>query len=446
MRKILFASLLLAGCSSTPLSSHKIDIQQGNFVNQEMIAKLQPGMTKPQVRFVLGTPLVADPFHADRWDYVYRFQKGGELVEQRHITAIFEDDKLKKVEGDVVPSSGLAAEAAGSSARRAERDPLRGAGPRVAGDVGDTKAVAPKSRTEIKSTRAEASEAKPKKAEEPEKKGLTDRFLGLFGFGGDEAGAATPPKPTVERSRGSPVNSQAVAAAATRPAETRTGSADAKSAEPRSAEIKSAPPKNAAEIAGIQEDGALRNREGKTIAEQLGDKLGLADDDTDTAAAPAGEKPTEAKSRGFEFRNREGKTVTQQLKEKFGFGDGEEKAVEEVEAVETVTTGDKPAVTPRAKSDDAKPNNAKTENVKSDKDGWFTFRNREGKTITEQVKDLFGPPESPESKAAQPAKSAEPAPSSKGSSRGTISADDPQPATGSGKSLGQKILDIFGFD
>ena len=102
--------LLLAGCGSyrpqlllPSLMPYRMDIQQGNFVTQDMIAKLQPGMTRSQVRFVLGTPLVTDIFHPDRWDYVYRFEKAGKLIEHRRIYIVFSEDKLLRVEGDVVP-------------------------------------------------------------------------------------------------------------------------------------------------------------------------------------------------------------------------------------------------------------------------------------------------------------------------------------------------------
>ena len=108
MRKLLICVLLLAGCQRMPnlpgLAPHQIDIQQGNYVTQEMVAKLQPGMSRSQVRFALGTPLVADPFHSDRWDYVYVLQKEGRLVEQRHISVIFKDDKLQRIDGDVKPA------------------------------------------------------------------------------------------------------------------------------------------------------------------------------------------------------------------------------------------------------------------------------------------------------------------------------------------------------
>jgi outer membrane protein assembly factor BamE len=98
---ILAAALLVGGCSMPNLAPYKIDVQQGNVVTQEMVAKLKPGMTKSQVRFVLGTPLVTDAFHADRWDYVYQLRKQGKLTEQRRLTVIFEQDLLKRVEGDV---------------------------------------------------------------------------------------------------------------------------------------------------------------------------------------------------------------------------------------------------------------------------------------------------------------------------------------------------------
>lgn len=109
MRKTTFLVLLLAGCGSTPvlptLTPYKIDIQQGNYVTQEMVSKLKPGMTRAQVRFILGTPLVVDPFREDRWDYVYLYRKGGELVEHRRFAVIFKDDKLVRIEGDVVPAA-----------------------------------------------------------------------------------------------------------------------------------------------------------------------------------------------------------------------------------------------------------------------------------------------------------------------------------------------------
>ena len=118
MQKLIPLILLLTGCSYVPmlpgLSAHKIDIQQGNYVTQEMMEKLKPGMTRSQVRFALGTPLVADPFHADRWDYVYVNAKRGRVTDKRLIFVVFKDDKLVRIEGEGAPSvtPGLAQSAA----------------------------------------------------------------------------------------------------------------------------------------------------------------------------------------------------------------------------------------------------------------------------------------------------------------------------------------------
>jgi outer membrane protein assembly factor BamE len=99
------AVLLAAGCARMPnvpgLTPYRIDIQQGNYVTQDMVDKLKPGMTKSQVRFALGTPLVTDMFHSDRWDYIYVLQKKGVVTEQRRIVVVFSDDKLLRIDGDV---------------------------------------------------------------------------------------------------------------------------------------------------------------------------------------------------------------------------------------------------------------------------------------------------------------------------------------------------------
>jgi len=118
MKRILsFAfAFSAAACSYLPnLSPHRIEIQQGNFVSQEMVGQLKPGMTKDQVRFALGTPLVADVFHGDRWDYVFVRQRANSReVEQRRISVFFEQDKLARIEGDVVGAGAMPATAGGS--------------------------------------------------------------------------------------------------------------------------------------------------------------------------------------------------------------------------------------------------------------------------------------------------------------------------------------------
>lgn len=97
---------LLAACSSSSVTNivkpYRIDVRQGNALTQEAVSRLSPGMTREQVRFVMGSPLLMDIFHADRWDYVYQFSTGYKAPERRKLTLFFEGDKLARVEGDVV--------------------------------------------------------------------------------------------------------------------------------------------------------------------------------------------------------------------------------------------------------------------------------------------------------------------------------------------------------
>lgn len=106
--RVLFAALAsvwLSACSNVPriVTEYRIDVQQGNVLNQEMVAQLKPGQTREQVRFILGTPMLADVFHAQRWDYVYRFQNGRtNAVETRRLSVFFnQDGRLERVAGDV---------------------------------------------------------------------------------------------------------------------------------------------------------------------------------------------------------------------------------------------------------------------------------------------------------------------------------------------------------
>jgi len=108
---LLAAALLavLAACSSAPripgITPYKMDIQQGNFVSQEMVAQLKQGMSREQVRAILGTPLVADIFHPERWDYVYWREAPDGKREERRVALFFSsDNKLERVAGDVTAS------------------------------------------------------------------------------------------------------------------------------------------------------------------------------------------------------------------------------------------------------------------------------------------------------------------------------------------------------
>jgi outer membrane protein assembly factor BamE len=98
---LLALPLLVAACAT--LSPYRMEIQQGNYVSQEMAAQLKPGLTRDQVRFLMGTPLVSDIFHEERWDYVFvRQRANSDDVEQRRIAVFFEEGKLKRVDGDIV--------------------------------------------------------------------------------------------------------------------------------------------------------------------------------------------------------------------------------------------------------------------------------------------------------------------------------------------------------
>lgn len=85
---------------------HRLDVQQGNVVTQEMIAQLQYGMDKKKVRYIMGTPVIKDTFHSDRWDYLFTEQIGGDDMERRQVTLYFENEVLSRLEGDVKPAAG----------------------------------------------------------------------------------------------------------------------------------------------------------------------------------------------------------------------------------------------------------------------------------------------------------------------------------------------------
>ncbi|AUH51740.1 outer membrane protein assembly factor BamE [Chromobacterium sp. ATCC 53434] len=109
MRALIFAAVIaVSGCSSyNPLDwSHKVEVQQGNYVTQDTVAKLKPGMTRAQVRFLLGTPLLTDAFHADRWDYKYSDIKQGKSdpASNKLLTVYFSGDTLDRVEGNAQPA------------------------------------------------------------------------------------------------------------------------------------------------------------------------------------------------------------------------------------------------------------------------------------------------------------------------------------------------------
>jgi outer membrane protein assembly factor BamE len=112
MKNILISLILvlsLAGCSGLSDFSlvHTPDIQQGNIVTPEMVAELKPGMSKRQVRFVLGTPMLVDVFHQERWDYPFTMKKRNEPIEIKRFSVYFTGDQLASFEGDINPAADI---------------------------------------------------------------------------------------------------------------------------------------------------------------------------------------------------------------------------------------------------------------------------------------------------------------------------------------------------
>ena len=110
---LALAAALTAGCATIDTYAptlrsfgvYKLDINQGNYISQDMVDKLKVGQSRQQVRLILGTPLLVTVFRDDRWDYSYLFNRQGRTVEQRNFTVYFVDDKVARWEGDEAPPS-----------------------------------------------------------------------------------------------------------------------------------------------------------------------------------------------------------------------------------------------------------------------------------------------------------------------------------------------------
>ena len=106
---LLLSLTTLGACSNIGFPGvYRINVEQGNIVDQEMVDQLKPQMTRRQVRFVLGTPIIEDTFNADRWDYVHVVRLGNENLSRSQLTVVFEGDVLVDVEGDLVGAAPLA--------------------------------------------------------------------------------------------------------------------------------------------------------------------------------------------------------------------------------------------------------------------------------------------------------------------------------------------------
>ena len=109
----VLAALLSTGCASIDTAFptlrsfgvYKLDINQGNYLSQDMVDKLRVGQSRSQVRQLLGTALLVSPFRENRWDYVYKFTRQGQVTDHRTLTLYFVDEKLARWEGDEMPAS-----------------------------------------------------------------------------------------------------------------------------------------------------------------------------------------------------------------------------------------------------------------------------------------------------------------------------------------------------
>ncbi len=121
---LLLSGLCLAGLSGCGFVGfpgvYRIDIEQGNLVDQEMIEQLELGMSRRQVRFIMGSPLVEDTFNPDRWDYPYVIRNGRTIIREAQVSIYFENDRLREIRGDYLPEWAKPEEAAEESTQDAE--------------------------------------------------------------------------------------------------------------------------------------------------------------------------------------------------------------------------------------------------------------------------------------------------------------------------------------
>ncbi|MBT8123619.1 MAG: outer membrane protein assembly factor BamE [Gammaproteobacteria bacterium] len=123
--KILVSVLILTSllaCQSKLLTVHKIDVQQGNALDAEMVGKVEIGMTQEQVLYILGSPLITDSFHPDRWDYIYLFIPGYGEKERRQLTLIFDRGEVIEIDRHNIVESDLAGTATDDTEKKDEQD------------------------------------------------------------------------------------------------------------------------------------------------------------------------------------------------------------------------------------------------------------------------------------------------------------------------------------
>lgn len=174
LRALVPAALCALAACGTPnlVKPYRMEIQQGNYISQEMVSQLKPGMTKEQVRFILGTPLVTDIFHADRWDYIYFRDSQGTGREERKIAVVFENGKLARVLGDVVPAAPKAEPAA-----LKDLAPAKPAAPQPVAVQRD-----PATESKPQAEPVQRDEAKEQKPEAKSERGFFGRLLEKLGL------------------------------------------------------------------------------------------------------------------------------------------------------------------------------------------------------------------------------------------------------------------------
>ena len=162
----LLLALATVGCGSSlpAVKSFKMDIQQGNVITSDMLLKLRPGMSKSQVQFIMGTPLLVDSFHTNRWDYFYQFRKQGKIINQHRVILDFEGDSLARVRGDVVPE-GTDIDALMQQAGSSIKPDIKVDAPVVA-DVKEQSADEPLPAPKVEATQAEVIAPETAKVEE----------------------------------------------------------------------------------------------------------------------------------------------------------------------------------------------------------------------------------------------------------------------------------------
>lgn len=162
---LLLCVALLASCALVEkISPYHVDTQQGHILSREAVAKLKTGMTKEQVRFILGTPLIDDAFHADRLDYVYHNQKGRGPVEQGRLTLYFKQNRLERIDTDLVPRPSVAAVAIEAPVKKATGKESAAVAVQPAADTANKSAVAAASPIPAAARQPESLEPPPRPA------------------------------------------------------------------------------------------------------------------------------------------------------------------------------------------------------------------------------------------------------------------------------------------